>query len=223
MGTEGCERCRKPFERRSNRQRFCSTECRVTVSDETCETCGARFPAKAGTAARFCSQACWRAVDRRRTCEICGSRFSGQARTCSAACGYVARRADHPTRRAACEHCGTAIVGEKASRRYCSRSCAMRARNASPSGRAADIGTRAAAGNGYVKVKTAEGWRLEHRVVMEQQLGRPLLPNERVHHKNGRRDDNGPENLELWRVKGKDPAGVRASDYHCPGCLCAEL
>ncbi|MDN5858602.1 MAG: HNH endonuclease [Pseudonocardia sp.] len=66
------------------------------------------------------------------------------------------------------------------------------------------------------------GWIAQHRLVVEQQIGRPLLRHERVHHKNGRRADNRPENLELWRVKGKDPAGVRASDYQCPGCRCHE-
>lgn len=49
--------------------------------------------------------------------------------------------------------------------------------------------------DGYVLVWTQEGERLKHRVVMEAVMGRRLEDNEIVHHIDGDKSNNNPDNL----------------------------
>jgi HNH endonuclease len=70
---------------------------------------------------------------------------------------------------------------------------------------------------GYVMVRapghpraTSGQYVFEHILVAEDLLGRHLHDGETVHHRNGVRDDNRPENLELWT--SPQPSGIRVSD-----------
>ena len=136
-----------------------------------------------------------------RVCVDCGTSFrrgpSGSSR-CNP-CAYSRHKGLSGKH---CPKCETAIDPRS---RYCPK---CEPRNGV---QRAPIGTRYIhPKTGYVDIKTESGWLREHTVIMEQRLGRPLVKGENVHHKNGDRSDNRPENLELW-VR-QQPAGQRAAD-----------
>lgn len=180
----------------------------------TCKEDYLEYPAKGSG---YCSKACYRKV-----CKTCNTEFHAKTPR-QMYCSETCKRGT-----ASCHNCGKSfVVGKKAAGLFCSKTCAYEFK--------CPVGTVRDGGGGYKIVKVPHGtpgakrqyganghqWMLEHRYVMQQILGRPLGKKENVHHINGKRDDNRPENLELW--KKSQPAGVRAADYHCAGCTCFKL
>lgn len=160
-----------------------------------CDSCGQSF-VPTGPAGRFCSPGCRFGTAH---CESCGETFVKRPtqgpkskrdnRFCSYKCRWAAARGrDEYGRYVNAE--GYVLLDKRWSDREPSR--AVRA-------------------SGYVLLnRRRHGRVLEHRYVMEQQLGRPLLADETVHHINGIKSDNRPENLELW--VSNHPKGQRVED-----------
>ena len=96
--------------------------------------------------------------------------------------------------------------------RFCTSACANNTRKRTAEGRfERGEHTRLVDQNGYVQIFNGGGKRVyEHRVIMEKTLRRTLSRTEQVHHRNGEKTDNRPENLELW--SRAQPAGQRVID-----------
>ena len=95
-------------------------------------------------------------------------------------------------------------------------------------------GGRTIASNGYVLVKAighhlahCTGYVYEHRHVAERKYGREIGPEEHIHHINGRKTDNRPENIEVLsaaehRAKHRSPTcNRRLPDEPNPTIKCA--
>lgn len=91
-----------------------------------------------------------------------------------------------------------AKIAEGTRRRWERRDPALiSAREAATAARRLPVGSRTEHADGYWLVKTDRGWELEHRVVMENELGRRLREDEIVHHRDENKKNNAPGNLEL--------------------------
>ena len=218
-------------------QRAKQRQLRLERNPIDCAHCGEPIPIerrmRATRSAKYCSQRCSKeGQDQRRKegygrcviegCDGVNTHASGPY---YGLCAAHARRKRHgkdmttPIRRhkpvlGECdfEGCGRGVKN----RGLCTSHYAMQLLGAplrpikKPNWRSKEIGHRYHRACGYVVVKTEEGRKPEHRIVMEEKLGRKLLKHENVHHINGVRDDNRPENLELWSTN--QPPGQRVAD-----------
>lgn len=211
-----CEKCGCAFATRSPIQRFCSRSCAAQQPRpnrrrrpdyvKTC-ACGKEFRTRVERI-RFCSLACAVRLGgnfRSLACRQCDKTFETKIRWqiyCSTRCQHMARN-ERAVR--ICEECRGEYHSADNRRRDCSRSCGstrgQRYRNTnSPNwkgGRVVQDGYVRVRAPGHPRTTDRNPYVLEHILVMEGMLGRRLERNERVHHRNGRRGDNRPDNLEL--------------------------
>lgn len=136
---------------------------------------------------------------------------------CSVSCARIVNTAKHrqqvPTK--ICDFCGKEFLGRSRNRtkdhyrhHYCSRPCAQKAHSGENSphwtgGRTQrpdgyiDLCGPALVPEAYHSMLRKDGRVMEHRIVMAKSLGRPLEIWEVVHHKDGVRNHNALDNLEL--------------------------
>lgn len=134
----------------------------------------------------------------------------------------------HSYREAVCEVCRASFRTRSDSRaRFCSPTCVAKGRRRligpdHPLWKGGSL-TKA----GYVQVYVDGRRRLEHQVVAERKLGRPLRRGEIVHHINGVKADNDPANLEVLTTgrhvsqHSRQRADLATPDSQIPMILCA--
>jgi len=124
-----------------------------------------------------------------------------------------------------CLYCGKEYLVEKArieKAKCCSKECFNKFRKDNPDYSGDNNynwkGKIKRSGYWYIKdLKHPNGGKqnyiAEHRIVMEKKLGRYLDKKEIVHHKDGDKENNNVDNLELCESRGKHSRDQHARNY----------
>lgn len=213
-----CEDCGKVFEHfPSKKRRFCSSSCRARFHlRQRMENGTYVQPRKPKTGKELACETCGVLVYRRshQLRDIAAGKRVYCSKTC-ADIGYT-----RPRVKRECGHCGVEMELRPSELRqhYCSRRCRDLAQMKRPLDRTHNGKPARLDKNGYVMLwepnhpdRTHGGWQYEHRLIAAAALGRVLLPTEAVHHINGVKDDNRPENLQV--MDGGEHAALSSRDY----------
>ena len=144
-------------------------------------------------------------------CAVCGKEFYRQPvyikqdrRLCSLECNKKWQARNQITKN--CLYCGKEFIvrPSEAGIKYCSRECEANSKIKRPTGRMHNGRPVIENYAGYLTVyeptspmASRTGRVLEHRFVMAEKIGRPLMTDEQVNHINHDKQDNRPENLEI--------------------------
>ena len=129
-------------------------------------------------------------------CQCCGKEFyvspyrAESAKYCSSQCYHKATIVD---KKRICKNCGKEflLTRSRPGQQFCSKECVCESRRKQPPKKTKNK-------KGYWILWMSDGsGKPEHIYIMENIIGRKLMPNECVHHIDGNRSNNDPDNLRL--------------------------
>lgn len=181
-----CIVCGKTFFSTHKGKKFCSASCfgqKMKRPDRKCETCGKMFYPKRNTT-KFCSNECaWKAKTNRIQCN--------------------------------CDNCGKELnlipALMKKKHHFCDKKCKGEYTTKTKTGVLRNDGICEHSGYTFI-YQSKKHYRGQHRLVMEQYLGRPLRSDEIVHHKDGNKRNNDISNLEI--VTRAEHINIHRTELH---------